>query len=246
MRLKKGHGIMDSIPFDNISLENICGSDNNHPVIYWLARKIDIKRLTKISEKISENKTTNILEIGCGTGFLSYLLAQTGKVKVIATDKDPKHIDDPEYKHPNLSYDIVDAKDITRSDYKDIDIVLNSFMDYGTNLTPNIIELDPKAIFFVRTYFSTGTSGSYITGNDYKQEFRWPVLSHQDVSEIRNYYLNDRLCLENFKRNPGIIEIHLKRDINPFSIKDIEVKNEEKYPWEIYVDDIVKNMEEMK
>src|SRR3989338_8395470 len=97
---------MSISPLERITLSRICATP---PICYWAPRRAEIQRIVEIAKLAQGDGTPTILDIGCGNGFLSYLLARTGEVRVIGIDPDEEHLDKPYYNHPLLSFELGDA-----------------------------------------------------------------------------------------------------------------------------------------
>jgi 2-polyprenyl-3-methyl-5-hydroxy-6-metoxy-1,4-benzoquinol methylase len=68
------------------------------------------RRCDYILEKVGLPSNGRILEIGCGTGQISYLLANRGTVNVVGVDLCSPFIEEARktYQHPKLSYEVFD------------------------------------------------------------------------------------------------------------------------------------------
>jgi 2-polyprenyl-3-methyl-5-hydroxy-6-metoxy-1,4-benzoquinol methylase len=79
------------------------------------------RRSDYIVSKIRKSKDIKILEIGCGTGELSYLLAKQTNQSVLGTDICIPFIECAKntYSHPKLEFGLLDFNNIENSKYKD-------------------------------------------------------------------------------------------------------------------------------
>jgi 2-polyprenyl-3-methyl-5-hydroxy-6-metoxy-1,4-benzoquinol methylase len=68
------------------------------------------RRATFFAEEMDKYESCSVLEIGCGTGEVSYWIAQQIKGTVIGTDLSQQFVDqaNQNYKLPNLQYKVVD------------------------------------------------------------------------------------------------------------------------------------------
>lgn len=168
------------IPSSELSLKNICGYwateddweslsfriGDREPAITWLPRKEEILRFTNLAKSVHDGDgLPKIVEIGAGTGILSYLLAETNELNVTAIDPDKKLLmgkqyyqeewDSPEqlvnpYSHPNLR--LINGTSKTALELfsgKPPDLVISSWMPEKIDLTPDILAMQPKAIVYI-------------------------------------------------------------------------------------------------
>lgn len=142
----------------DITLENICGTDEIPPVSYWAPRREEIQRFVEIAKAVHNGEgRPKVLDVGCGTGFLACLLARTGEVDVIGLDPEQSLIHGSPYSHPNLRLEVGDSNDaVKKYGAQDFDIVLNSWMPAGLNLTPDIRDIRAKAIIYIKEREATG------------------------------------------------------------------------------------------
>lgn len=157
---------MNGIPFKDITLENICGSYHTTPVSYWAPRREEIQRFVDIAKAVYRGEgKPKVLDVGCGTGFLAYLLAETGEVDVIGLDPEESLIMNSPYSHPNLQLEVGDSRDaVKRYSGQDFDIVINSWMPYQLNLTPDIREIGAKVIVYIKE----AGGGTGVSDNEYQ------------------------------------------------------------------------------
>jgi SAM-dependent methyltransferase len=241
-----------SLPIEDLDLRRLC--DREHPVMYWAPRRVEIERIVETAVQLHEGPgLPTILEVGCGSGLLSYLMASTGRVRVIASDPDPAHFDRTVYSHPNLSMVVADAASI-RSKLPDVefDCVLNSWMPPEVNLTPDIRKLEARAIIYVLE--RTGETGvpesharwlsyrhgsyledyiSYRPGEEYFRALSWNGPAHWEITEyFRGFSYSPSITDSN------IIEIQLRRDQRKFlpatvsALCDINNREMPRFAWE--------------
>jgi SAM-dependent methyltransferase len=193
---------------EQLSLHTLCTKD--HPVMYWAPRQLDIVRVVALAEALHGDRSglPTVVEIGSGSGLLSFLLAKTGRVNVIACEPDQRlvKISQEQYQHPKLQFRCLDAKgaaDAFKGD--DVACVLNSWMPPGVNLTPAIRDLNAKSIVYVlETRGATGFTSkndkllewthretiddveSYRPGSDYRPLCCWNGPAHWEFVHARN------------------------------------------------------------
>jgi len=201
---------------DKVKLSDIHGSNKQARVSFFLPKKQEIEAIVKIAKQITKKERPIILDIGCGNGFLAYLLAKTNKVEVIGIDPNSDLIEESIkkgiYKSKNLKLEVGTAKSAIK--YKDkVDIIINSWMPSGVDFTKDIKKINPKAIVYVRykdnekmTGKQFGLFQSYHPGLHYHLFLRWRGLEK------------------------NIIEVQLRNDMK---LKELpKIKSKSKYNWE--------------
>jgi len=147
---------MRALPVDAVSLRNICGNkERTTAVCCWAPKRAEIEIFVKLAEAVSEG-LPKIVDVGCGNGFLSYLMAETGRANVIGIDPNEHLIKNNIYSHPNLEFRLGDVESLSE---KNIDVVINSYMPNGVNLTPAIRELNAKCIIYIKNDELEGATG---------------------------------------------------------------------------------------
>lgn len=189
--------------FEGLTLHRLC--PENSPVTYWAPRRAEIERVTELACTLhgSNPGRPTILEIGAGSGLISYLLACTGKVDVIAVEPDQRHVSLTPYRHHNLRFEAIDAPHAAqRYSGSNISVVLNSYMPPDVNLTPTIRSIGASAIVYSLLRFGgTGVPEyaakslalqhgidldeqiSYRPGLAYKNLCEWYGPAHCDIVE---------------------------------------------------------------
>jgi len=175
------------IPYSELRLANICGewrpAETRYadlqpgPVLHWLPRRADIERFVRVAEAVSPHqRLPTVVDLGAGSGLLSYLLALTGRLHVEAVEPDAQVLgiaqavssasaastkEGPEgaagqaYTHPNLALHAATCADFVRERAGDpVDVVVCSWMPARFNLAPEILRLDPSAIIYIRRDFA--------------------------------------------------------------------------------------------
>lgn len=266
------HYLQHRLAYEQLDLGNICGEWRSPetlytdiqagPVIHWLPRSRDIERFVRIAEAVGDgDKPPVILELGAGSGFLSYLLARTERASVVAVEPDEKLLtgdgnarrqdgitglhDDTSrlpYSHPNLQLRAATSREVI-AEYQDSppDVVLCSWMPARFNFVPDIIKLNPKAIIYVRRDFAFLQSTDrnhkfyikrFAPHGGYQVTCTWTTPSEGDVIDFL-----DHLYL--WKNSPVIIlndslvEVHVKSELMPHITPALfESPQTAKYPWE--------------
>jgi SAM-dependent methyltransferase len=230
--------VMDSIPFEEITLGNICGTRTTQPVSYWAPRREEIQRFVEIAKLVHNREgRPKVLDVGCGNGFLAYLLARTGEVDVVGLDPEQELISSSVYSHPNLRLEVGDSRTaVERYRGKNLDLVLNSWMPYGLDLTPDIRNIQAKAIAYISEY--NGATGVYRVscepGKDYKRVFGWVGPSLTEVQDIAKRFEGDsRDCFSSSGFDYNDIDIQFRKDVPlPKEVPRIQIPDSEKYRWE--------------
>jgi SAM-dependent methyltransferase len=220
------------IPFEELTIRKLCGPDNF--VCYWPPRREEIGRMVAFTKAIHQGKgKPKMLEIGCGTGLLAYLLASTGQVDVIATDPDV-HIESSPYSHPNLKFERLGAYNAaTKYQAQGVTAVVNSWMPYNLDLTHEIRDVGALAIIYVLEN-CTGIEGvSYDPGDTYRQVYGWRGITCNELrTAIRCVDENNKRLVWELSNWHNIIEIQLRKGIKVPEKPDVVVAENEKYPWE--------------
>jgi 2-polyprenyl-3-methyl-5-hydroxy-6-metoxy-1,4-benzoquinol methylase len=95
------------------------------------------RRCEYIIQQMDKQESASILEIGCGTGEMSYLLASKSKLHVLGTDLCLPFIEEAKstYRLPNLRYEVLDFNKPNIGDQKFDYIVGNGILHHlYTNL----------------------------------------------------------------------------------------------------------------
>jgi len=171
------------LPPEQLSLHTLCAEDK--PVMYWAPRQLDIARVVTLAEELhgDESSLPTVVEIGSGSGLLSFLLAKTGRVKVIACEPDQGlvAISRQQYQHPNVQFLALDAKAAAENlKGQDVACVLNSWMPSNMNLTPAIRDLNAKAMVYV---LDTRGSTGFTSNNDRLLEWK----HRETIDEVESY-----------------------------------------------------------
>lgn len=224
---------IETPPFEKITLDTICGNDSQSTVMYWAPFREEIQRFVEVAKAVHTGEgLPTILEVGCGSGLLSYLLARTGEVQVIGMDPDELVLQRTPYRHPNLTLEVGDSTDaVTRYGGQDIAMVLNSWMPIGLNLTPDLRAIHARTIGLVHEPIFTGTPESYEPGGRYREVYRWRGQAKHDVRElVRHRDSHGRTPRPQLNLNESIIQI--RDDIATPYLAPIAVPETEKYAWQ--------------
>jgi hypothetical protein len=190
-------------PVENLTLARL--SNLHQPVMYWAPRRCEVERIVQLACALHGDAPGNptILEVGAGSGLLSYLLAETKKVDVIALEPNSTLVERTPYRSPNLTYVTADAADAVAL-YREskITVVINSHMPPNVNLTPAIRSIGASAIVyallryggtgvpeneakFLQLRYPTGVDDhvSYRPGVNYRRICEWFGPAHCDIVE---------------------------------------------------------------
>jgi len=216
MRAKPLYTINDlSIkPIGEVKLSDMHSTNKKARVSFFLPKREEVEAILHLAELISGVDKPLILDIGCGNGFLAYLLAKEGDVDVIGIDPNHNLIEEASkhYKLPNLQLISGDSKFAMK--YKgEADLVINSWMPVGIDLSKDIKKLNPKAIVYVRYKDSKTMTGkqyglfqSYRTGWQYRNFLIWRTLGN------------------------NVVQIQLRHDVDIDELPKTHTKK--KYNWE--------------
>jgi len=248
---------MGALPVSKISLDNICGSDENNIILFWAPRRAEIQRFVEVAKAVHQSGgKPKILDIGCGSGLLPYLLAITEEVDVIGMDPDEETLAKDTYSHPNLKFKVGDAEDAVVRYVNQVDVVLNSWMPGNLNLTPQIRRVNARAIIYIREAEATGVPEytydsylydeetgeetpnpvrradvvSYDPGSSYRRAYGWWGPSNGDIITLSRRLKGDAYY-GRVQDNNGI-DIQIRRDIPLPQIPPIHIGDDQKYPWE--------------
>ena len=249
--------IRPSIPIEEITIENICGNSTQPPIGDWAPRRADIDRILNLAEAVTEKEKPVILDIGCGSGLLAYLLAETGRCQVIGID--PENDGSQTYTHQNLTLEKGDVGSAVKKYQSAVDLVLNSYMPEGKNLTPAIRRIGAQAIVYVkdvngltgvdiqalsyqykipayelRSDYDLKDRVSYMPGKEYKHFCEWKIPNQEEIRLIA-LDLKDGLGRHRHYTISDVrIEFQLRRDCQ---LNDRPGKcSGPKYPWEKELD----------
>lgn len=253
------------VPLDRLDLASFCGGwrsdmdweylqwvhgDRPTP-IQWLPRKEELLRVKEFAQKINNNtRIPSILEIGCGTGLLSYLLADLNDLFVVGMDPDEKTMLDQgkynivqdhkfveipsyPYTHPNLKFITGTSKNMLESfQGTSPDLVISSWMPEDVNILPDIKALEPKGIVLIYQDLKPYSDRFSKPGSSYKKAYRWQGPDHEDVTAFsRAAHTTDYWLSE--ITNGNIVEFWVRRDLKvPDLLSSIQVSEEEKFSWE--------------
>jgi 2-polyprenyl-3-methyl-5-hydroxy-6-metoxy-1,4-benzoquinol methylase len=86
------------------------------------------RRASLFADEMQLKSTDDVLEIGCGTGEISYWIAQQGKGKVLGTDLCVPFIEDAaqKYKLPNLEYMVLDFNKPEKLEGRKFDYIIGN------------------------------------------------------------------------------------------------------------------------
>lgn len=256
------YGSQERIPIDRLTLQNISGSwasafDFDYPggafgdrstPLHWLPRREELLRIKTLAEKVHEGiGLPSIIDIGCGTGLLSYLMAAEGGLSVVGMDPDEALLlDDYEfetrdeegnyvgiqtkpYEHPNLKL-IAGTNRTMLEAFQDTppDLVVSSWMPEDMNLLPDICNLQAKAIVLIHPTYETRFDDLL---KSYKKAYRWSGPGNDQVTNFSQVACSSYF-IPNELENGNVIELFLRDGIYSTLLKSIDVPKETKYSWE--------------
>jgi len=111
----------------------------------------DIERIVVLAEGMHGDKEglPVIVEVGPGKGLLAYLLAKTGRVRVVGLDFG-YNVRYSRFRHPNLIFQAVKSEKDIRNFKGKADVALCSFMSQNEDLTPAIRDMNAPCIVYAR------------------------------------------------------------------------------------------------
>lgn len=261
------------LAYSDLTLRNICGNlEDDYKTnewsyieshsdaswkgpLHWLPRKQEINRFVQVAEAVSPTQP-RILEIGAGSGLLSFLLAQTDRLQVVAMDpnaeglllEDNKYNTSPPYNHPRLELLPGNSKaSVLAFRQNPPDLIVSSWMPEDINFTQDVVKLHPKAIIYIYDLDyeykqvmkeDMRYSTRFTPKKGYRRAFSWQNVGMNEVLKWWQFVNSERdnkkelLVTEEKPEffNDGVIEIHLRDDIADFPINDSD--SSEKYLWE--------------
>jgi SAM-dependent methyltransferase len=262
------YSAVSGTPYEELTLGNICGSTGQPLVLFWVPRREEIQRFVEVAKAVHKGEDKpRVLEVGCGSGLLSYLMAKTEEVDVIGMDPSETLMEFCPYSHPNLKFEDGDSSGAVEKYKNQVDVVVNSWMPNGLNLTPNIRDINARSIIYVlERGGSTGISGysylndpetaknipddadmedyiSYSPGKKYKGFCEWygPVwneVAHRLIILKEN---NPELYKRLFERldNNNNVWVQLRKDVQLPKLPEINIPEEQKYPWEKDLENLI-------
>lgn len=247
------------IPRDQLTFATICGSwqqahywegdplPRTPGALHWLPRGADVARFMQVAEAVHEGDgLPSVVEVGCGTGLLSLLMAETGRAHVVGMDPDEKLLlggDTKPYSHPNLQL-IAGTSKASRELFRPNppDVVVSSWMPHAENidLSTDIAELQAKAIIYVHQSWSAEYyMNRFKPKRKYRRALKWNGPSRNDVfdwlafvnSEVPQVYGYAPYRAYDFRyQRQNQVEVHLRRGLPDLHIHDDP--STDKYPWE--------------
>lgn len=227
---------------DEISLEDFSYINGDFPVHNWLPSGNHIKKIVDYSKIISGKETPRILDVGCGNGLVSKLLAEEG-AEVFAVDSNKELINKTPHKHQNISYFSMPFESfISFNSFKNyFDTIYCGYMDQDSNWVGQIHNLNPKMVVYVN-----GPS----VGLDpmaFKETEEYNFFETEPCTSP--YFLLK--AFEKKERNPlltlygSVLIFHLRKDI--IGVYNERLKKKEvtstPYQWETGLIDLAKNLQ---
>lgn len=241
--------------FDEVNIGDFLSSMGRKALTWWVPRREDIEKIVLLAEYLNKGETLpSILDFGTGQGFIAYLLAQTGRVKVVGIDPNEELIKKTKFKHKNLKLLVADDKWLTREWRGKFELVISSFMISDIDFTPKIKRvLAPKGVV-------------YIGGKPKEREPKWKYyylqleiderldnynwVANEDISfDPNDNYYNltkwDIPCIEDLNKDgkissplSGEIRVQVRKGI--CNLPALVVHPKKRYKWESF--EILKGM----
>lgn len=227
-----------------ITLKHFANRENLPFLSYWIPRRIDI---CMIRNFFISMKCTNILDIGCSSGFISCLLTGDG-LQVHGVDTDDRISHSP-FRKPGFTFQVIDAYNITGNVF---DGVFLSWADQQSNPASAVLRQNPKAIVYViETSGLTGDpQNRYITDilPYYRPYSYWDNINCMDLSSfISRLNSSVRNAALFPKSSHNRVILFIRRDIPPGGEKmNYDACHEylqRSYPWEKELDKYFKTGE---
>jgi SAM-dependent methyltransferase len=138
-----------AVPLSQLRLEHFRQSKNK--VMHWPPSRLDVDRIVQIVEAIKSpgRELPVVLDIGAGTGLLSFLIAQTGRAAVIGIDPSRELIEKSAYSHPNLHYVHAGIEWAIKNYAGEIDLAIWSWPLVALEPLKNLNALDPRGALLI-------------------------------------------------------------------------------------------------
>lgn len=158
----------------------------------------------------------SVLDIACGTGKGSSMMAEAGAAKVLGADIDPDAVRYAKHRHkqPNLSYAVADATTFVSDEKFDVIVSfetiehLNDVESFLKNINAN---LKPGGMFFVSTPLASKDIDTKPHNIYHVQE--WGLHKFQEV--VAEFLVVEKSFLQLFPERPtGRLAIYADRFLN--------------------------------
>jgi 2-polyprenyl-3-methyl-5-hydroxy-6-metoxy-1,4-benzoquinol methylase len=166
-----------------------------HKFIYYQYEQEHLNRYELVKKYVDNKK---VLDIACGSGYGSYMLAKEGNAaEVIGCDLSPDSIRyaKHKYKNPQLEYFIADAEKYIRDSYFDVVVsfeTIEHLNNYEVFLTNIQTSLSSDGLFFVSTPITRQTTTN--CGNPY-HNIEWSFSDFQNL--VKKYFTIDTIYIQN-------------------------------------------------
>ena len=195
--------------FKDIKLSDFKTSGDREILSWWAPRYDDIKKIIETAKFLHDGPgLPTILDFGCGSGFLSYLLASSEEVKVTALDPNVSLIERTKFRHPSIEFVMGDEATLAKEWRGRFDAVICCYLPYELDFSPKIKRvLEPKALIYIGDKMEDEFKEHYVTLNIderengfyysldldrtcdssdiYKTIMNWDVISRDDVNSGR-------------------------------------------------------------
>lgn len=206
----------------------------------------DIERIVSLAERAHAGKEglPVVLDVGAGKGLLAYLLARTGRVKVIATEG-AGEVRLVRFRHDNLTFasdDITDPE--VRKKYAGkIDLALNSWMPMGVDLTPSIEAVNAPVIVYIKDtgkdpyrytgYIITAADLDADLGEELTNSYKPGESYHKlPMGAWQGYAIWDFGTGKKPDSYGAEYLVHVRKDADIGNLDIMALQGKEKYPYE--------------
>jgi len=247
------------IPYEQISLDTFL---SNKIVAHWMPRKWEIQMLAETTAHACRAGGGSVMpiliDVGCGSGFLTYLFASTGLVKVVGIDRRAPVTPDWVTSASNQLLVVGDYHDIANLVRPINPALLICWPPTGSDFMKKILELDPVVIFVVRDVlglcgvqegvltveilekeggprYHLETATSLDPGEGYHRTVSWPSPSIYD--------LRRRSKDPGYNEINSMVEVFLSDRVDKeIRIDDRTLPINDRYPWEDGLDEYYPNL----
>lgn len=252
---RKGRRKPSPPPYKQITLDTFL---SNEIVAHWPPRSWEIQVLAETANRAcrpgSGSGMPILIDVGCGSGFLTSLFASTGLMKVLGIDRRRPAVPDRAMSTSNRLFIVGNYRDIARTIRPDGPAVLICWPPTGSDFMEGVLELEPAVIFVVRDVlglcgvqrgvltveilekeggpqYHLETACSLDPGDGFRRVAAWPSPSLYD--------------LRRRSKDPGYAEINSVVEVFLSDGVEMEIRIDEpmlsvdrRYPWEDGIDEL--------
>jgi len=192
---------------------------------FWMPTRTSINRIAAVAEKAHNGDGLPlVLDIGTGNGFLPFLLASTGRVRVAGIDPNPVLLTGSRFSQPNLELACADAAWAVKKYQGYASLVIQSWPPLGIDLFRFARDVAAGAIM---TIFDPNCYGSrankYHSLKGYNQRAFWEGPSSGN--------LNLAILRRGFSFDGNRFTVFLKNGEGPIGLNNDNAGEEKEYPW---------------